>query len=56
MMEYPIPWPGLTVDRRALVALEYALIAGLLAIVVLTASTTLGSGIVAAFVEVADRL
>jgi Flp pilus assembly pilin Flp len=49
-------WAALKIDRRAVVALEYALIAGLLAMAVLTASSALGAGIEAAFTDVAGLL
>jgi pilus assembly protein Flp/PilA len=48
-------WPQLNVDRRAVTALEYALMAGLLAIAVLAASGILGGSIEDAF-SVLDHL
>jgi len=48
--------PELKVDRRAVTALEYALIAGLLAIAVLAASSTLGASIENAFTALAHLL
>jgi Flp pilus assembly pilin Flp len=47
---------ALKVDPRGLVAVEYALIAGLLAVAVLTASGILGSSLDNAFSHVADLL
>ena len=56
MIEYLRTLRALTADRRALVALEYALIAGLLVVAVLTASDILGSSLDNAFNHVADLL
>jgi Flp pilus assembly pilin Flp len=56
MIECPMPWAGLKIDHRAVVALEYALIVGLLAVVVLTASSALGASIESAFADIASRL
>jgi Flp pilus assembly pilin Flp len=53
MIECLMTWPGLTVDRRAVVALEYALIVGLLAVAVLTAASALGASIETAFADLA---
>jgi pilus assembly protein Flp/PilA len=47
---------ALKVDPRGLIAVEYALIAGLLAVAVLTASGILSSSIDNAFNHVADLL
>jgi pilus assembly protein Flp/PilA len=43
-------------NRRAVVALEYGLMAGLLAVVVFTASSTLGSSLDSAFNDIANLL
>ena len=56
MIECLKTWPDLKLDRRAVTALEYALIAGLLAIAVLAASSTLGVGIENAFTVLAHLL
>jgi Flp pilus assembly pilin Flp len=56
MIERLSAWPGLKVDRRGVVALEYAQIVGLLAVIVLTASTELGASIEAALTNVAHLL
>jgi len=56
MIAYLKTWLGLRTARRAVTALEYALIAGLLAVAVLTASSILGGGIDAAFSAVANLL
>jgi Flp pilus assembly pilin Flp len=49
MIEYLKTWLELKTDRRAVTALEYALMAGVLALAVLAASSILGSGIDNAF-------
>ena len=49
MIEYLKTWLELTTDRRAVTTLEYALMAGVLALAVLAASSVLGSGIDNAF-------
>jgi pilus assembly protein Flp/PilA len=56
MIAYLKTWLGLRTIRRAVTALEYALIAGLLAVAVLTASSILGDGIDNAFSTVANLL
>jgi Flp pilus assembly pilin Flp len=56
MIEHLKTWPELKADRRALTALEYALIAGVLTLAVLAASTILGNGIDSSFSSVADVL
>ena len=56
MNAYLKTWLGLRTIRRAVTALEYALIAGLLAVAVLTASSILGVGIDNAFSTVANLL
>ena len=43
-------------DRRGVTALEYGLIAGVLAVVVVTAFTTLGTGLNTAFTNIASAL
>lgn len=49
MTEYLKTWLELKLDRRAVTALEYGVIAGVLAVVVVTAFTTLGNGLNNAF-------
>jgi Flp pilus assembly pilin Flp len=56
MIAYLKTWLGLRTTRRAVTALEYALIAGLLAVAVLAASITLGGGIDDAFSNIANLL
>jgi len=56
MIEYLKTWLELKVDRRAVTALEYGVIAGVLAVVVVTAFQTLGTGLNSAFNHVAAQL
>ena len=56
MIAYLKTWLGLRANRRAVGALEYALIAGLVALAVLTASSILGGGIDNAFSHLANLL
>jgi len=56
MIEYLKTWLELKVDRRAVTALEYGVIAGVLAVVVVTAFTTLGTGLNKAFTSVSAQL
>jgi len=56
MIEYLNTWLTLKTDRRAVTALEYGVIAGVLAVVVVTAFTTLGTGLNNAFTSVSNQL
>jgi pilus assembly protein Flp/PilA len=56
MIEYLKTWLQLKTDRRAVTALEYGVIAGVLAVVVVTAFTTLGTGLNTAFNHVSAQL
>jgi len=56
MMEYLKTWMALRTDHRAVTALEYGVIAGVLAVVVVTAFTTLGNGLNNAFTNIANQL
>jgi Flp pilus assembly pilin Flp len=56
MMEYLQTWIALRSDRRAVTALEYGVISGVLAVVVVAAFTTLGGGLDAAFTGVSTQL
>lgn len=46
----------LNVDRRAVTAIEYALIAALISVVIITALTTLGKNVSATFNKIASEL
>jgi pilus assembly protein Flp/PilA len=56
MFEYLKTWLTLKTDRRAVTALEYGVIAGVLAVVVVTAFTTLGTGLQTAFTNISTQL
>ena len=56
VIEYLKSWLELKTDRRAVTALEYGVIAGVLAVVVVTAFTTLGGGLNTAFTNIATQL
>jgi pilus assembly protein Flp/PilA len=56
MIEYLKAWLELKTDRRAVTALEYGVIAGVLAVVVVTAFNTLGTGLNTAFTNVSKQL
>jgi pilus assembly protein Flp/PilA len=56
MIEYLKTWLTLRTDCRAVTALEYGVIAGVLAVVVVTAFTTLGTGLNNAFTTVSNQL
>jgi Flp pilus assembly pilin Flp len=56
MIEYLRTSLALTADPRGLIAVEYAVIAGLLAVAVMTASDILGSSLYNAFNHVAYLL
>jgi pilus assembly protein Flp/PilA len=56
MIEYLKAWLELKTDRRAVTALEYGVIAGVLAVVVVTAFNTLGNGLNNAFNHVSSQL
>jgi Flp pilus assembly pilin Flp len=56
MIAYLRTWLELRTIRRAVTALEYALIAGLLAVAVLTAASILGVSIDDAFSNIANLL
>ena len=47
---------ALKIDRRAVTAIEYALIAALIAVVIVTAVSTLGTSISTTFTNVASEL
>ena len=56
MVEFLKLWLELKVDRRAVTALEYGLIAALIAVVIIGAVTTLGANISATFTRVATAI
>ena len=52
MIQYLKAYLSIRHDRRAVTALEYALIAGLVAVVIVTAVTTLGTNMSAVFTNI----
>ncbi len=56
MIEYLKTYLSLKHDKRAVTALEYALIAGLVAVVIIGAVTTLGSNINAVFTKISTDM
>jgi pilus assembly protein Flp/PilA len=56
MYEYIKTWLELKTDKRAVTALEYGLIAGVLVVTVLVGFNTLGSNLQAKFNTVASKL
>lgn len=53
MFEFLKVWIELNVDRRAVTALEYGLIAGLVAVVIISAVTTIGRNLDTRFSTIA---
>ena len=49
-------WLSLRTDERGVTALEYSLIAGLIAVVIVTAVTTLGTNLASQFTSVSNAL
>ena len=56
MIEYLKAWSAIAVDRRAVTALEYGVIAGVMAVVLVTAFTTLGGSLSSVFNTVGNEL
>ena len=56
MIEFVKLWLELKVDRRAVTALEYGLIAALIAVVIITGLTTLGKNISNTFTNIAGKI
>ena len=61
MIEYATTWlqlkmDGLKADRRAVTAMEYGLIAALVAVVIITAVTNLGTQLSSTFTKVTAAL
>ena len=53
MYEFLKTWIELKTDRRAVTALEYGLIAGLVAVVIVTAVSSLGTNLSTTFSKIA---
>jgi pilus assembly protein Flp/PilA len=56
MFEYLMIWTGLKTDRRAVTALEYGLIAALIAGVIVTAVTLIGTNLTGTFNTLAGKV
>jgi pilus assembly protein Flp/PilA len=56
MLAYLMTWMQLRADRRAVTAIEYGLIASLVAVAIVTAVTALGTGLGTAFTTVTSKL
>jgi pilus assembly protein Flp/PilA len=56
MIEYLKTLVALKADRRAVTALEYGIIAGVLAVGIVTAFTTLTGGLGTAFTDIASHI
>jgi pilus assembly protein Flp/PilA len=56
MFAYLMTWMQLRTDRRAVTAIEYGLIASLVAVAIVTAVTALGTGLGTAFTTVTSKL
>ena len=56
MYEYLITWLSLKSDRRGVTALEYGLIAALIAGVIGTAVTSVGTGLTTTFTNIAGKI
>lgn len=56
MFDYARTWLALRTDKRGVTAMEYGLIAALMAVVLVAAVGTLGDGIKAAFESIAGHL
>ena len=56
MIDYVKTWLELKVDRRAVTALEYGLIAALIAVVIIGAVTTVGTNLTNVFNKVSGQL
>lgn len=56
MYEYLKIWLELKTDRRAVTALEYGLIAGLVGVALIAGATTLGTSLNKTFTDVAAKV
>ena len=56
MIDYVKTWLELRVDRRAVTALEYGLIASLIAVVIIGTVTTLGTNLSNMFQNIANNV
>ena len=56
MLSWVTIWLALTRDRRGVTAMEYGLIAALVAVAIITALTTLGTDLAALFNGIAGKI
>jgi pilus assembly protein Flp/PilA len=56
MIDYYKAWLELKIDRRAVTALEYGLIAALIAVVIIGAVTTVGKNLTTTFTTIAGKI
>ena len=56
MLDYARTWLALRSDKRGVTAMEYGLIAALVAVVIITAVTTVGTVLKAIFVSISTAL
>jgi pilus assembly protein Flp/PilA len=56
MLDYARTWLALRFDKRGVTAMEYGLIAALMAVVIIAAVGSLGGGIKDAFTSIAGHL
>jgi pilus assembly protein Flp/PilA len=56
MLNYLATWMQLKTDRRAVTALEYGLIASLIAVVIITGVTMLGTSLNTVFKDISTSL
>jgi pilus assembly protein Flp/PilA len=56
MLQVIKAWLPLRIDRRGVTALEYGLIAGLIAVVIVGAVTTVGTKLTAQFTAISNAL
>ncbi len=56
MIEFIKAWLELKVDRRAVTALEYGLIAALIAVAIVSGVTALGSSINKTFTDISTKI
>lgn len=56
MLTYALTWLSLRLDRRGVTAMEYGLIAALIAVAIIGIVGTLGTNLTAVFQTISDKL
>ena len=56
MVEYMRTWLALRTDKHGVTAMEYGLIAALIAVVIIGAVTTIGTNLTATFTTIAGKI